>query len=65
MFKKSNKPEATITQISDGYYVLSLGDRELGGTSWDRLRRYARAQGYCVRTTPLVKPTRSILSHGL
>lgn len=64
MFKKSNKPEATITQLSEGYYILSLGERELGGTSWDRLKRYARSQGYIVRSTPITQLTKRILSHG-
>ena len=64
MFQRSNKPEAVITQISEGYYVLTLGNRELGGTSWDRLKRYARTQGYIVRGTPITQPTKRILSHG-
>jgi hypothetical protein len=64
MFKKSDKPEAIITQASEGYYILKLGTRELGGTSLDRLKRYARTQGYIVRGTPITQPTKRILSHG-
>ena len=33
MFKESAKPEAIITQDSERYYVLTMGERECGGTS--------------------------------
>ena len=64
MFKESAKPEAIITQVSEGYYVLTMGERECGGTSWDRLKRYARTQGYIVRSIPVTMPRKGILSHG-
>lgn len=43
------KPIATITKIADHYYVLKLGDREIGADSRARLERYARAQGYQIK----------------
>jgi hypothetical protein len=45
-----SKPVATITQTQKDppYYVLKMGDREIGATSRARAERYARSQGYRV-----------------
>ena len=50
-FIESNKPLASITVVSvppNGYYVLRLGDREIGGESRSALERYARKEGFKV-----------------
>jgi hypothetical protein len=50
-FTESDKPLATIAVVSDppnGYYVLRLGDREIGGESRSALERYARKEGFKV-----------------
>ena len=50
-FIESDKPLASITVVSvppNGYYVLRLGDREIGGESRSALERYARKEGFKV-----------------
>ena len=50
-FIESDKPLANIAMVSEppnGYYVLRLGDREIGGTSRSALERYARKEGFKV-----------------
>lgn len=45
----SEKPEAQIKKFTDHYYVLTMGEREIGGTSQSALTRYARKNGYKVK----------------
>ena len=39
---------ATIEQVGSHYYVLTMGENEMGGTSKSRLAKYARERGYRV-----------------
>lgn len=44
----TTKPIAGIRQTGEHYYVLSMGDREMGGKSRARLKAYAQKLGYKV-----------------
>ena len=41
--------EATITQISEHYYSLAMGDRDMGGTNKQSLLNYARKVAFAKR----------------
>lgn len=45
-FQPSDKPEARIEQQGEHYYVLIMGEREMGGTNKSALASYARKLGY-------------------
>ena len=40
------RPVATVARIADGYYVLRLSGREIGGTNRSAMERYARKKGH-------------------
>lgn len=42
------KPEAMLSQVATHYYTLRMGEREIGGTNKDALKRFARKHGYRV-----------------
>ncbi len=46
IFMISGKPTAPIRQISSRYYVLQMGEREIGGGSKSALENYARKCGF-------------------
>lgn len=55
-FQTSNKPEGTIVETSKGYYTLHLGERTIGGTNVEALKRFARREGWIVRSVQRWKP---------
>lgn len=50
-FAPSSKPVATITQDGTHHYVLTMGDRVMGGDNRAALEKYARAQGFTISRT--------------
>ena len=48
-FQPSTKPVATVERVGESYYVLRMGEREMGGTNRAALEAYARKNGYTVR----------------
>lgn len=55
-FQKVLDREASIAEVSKGYYVLKMGPNEVGGRNMQSLMRYARKQGYIVRQVERWKP---------
>ena len=47
-FVASDKPRATIHARSEGYYILTMGEREMGGTNKVAMAAYARKLGFTV-----------------
>lgn len=47
-FVAEQKPEAMLSQVTEGYYTLNMDGREIGGTNKATLARFARKHGYRV-----------------